>query len=142
MDPLTTLEADTGHDAVRSAIDALDRPGVGERRAGLFGGRGEALGDLVHAAGRERDAGDGVHVGDDAEDRERVERRQSRVEGLEGEDPLEPLVVEERRDLRRQTTQGAQAHQPDQVEGPAGEIQGRVEVAVDERPELGVIEVA
>src|SRR5450759_3929624 len=139
---LAGVEPDSGDNTVRTTVDAFHRARVGEGRAGLLRGSGETPGDLVHATGGKRDPLDGVHVRDDAEDREGVEGRQACIEGLKGEHSLQALVVEEAGDLRGEAAQRAEAAEAGQLEGSGGEVERRVEVAVDERPKFGVVEVA
>ncbi len=91
----------------------------------------------MHAAAREPDAVDGVHVGDDRVYGERATRVQTRVQRLEGEDPAQPLVGQEPADRRAETAESAQHRQPRQLRGQ--QAQRRVEVRVDEAVHLGPV---
>ena len=106
----------------------------------LLGGRGQRTRHGVHAALGEVHAGDGVHVGDHRVDRQRPGGGQARVHRLEREQPPQPLVGEEARDLGAEPAEAPQRHQPGQR--CADQLQRRVQVAVDEVRQLGAVQLA
>ena len=92
----------------------------------------------VHAAPGEVDAGDGVHVGDDRVDRQRVLRREAGVHRLEAEQALGPRVVEVLPHLRREPAETADRHELGEVLGE--QVDRRVDVGVDEVAHLVAVE--
>ena len=66
----------------------------------------------MHPAAGHEHALDRVHVGDHGVQGQRLVRRHAGVHRLEAEDPLQPLVVEERGDLAAEPAEPAEAHEP------------------------------
>lgn len=86
-----------------------------EDGSGVRGGFGHRPWQGVHAAAREVDAGDGVHVGDHGVRGEGAGGWDSGVQGLEGEDAAQPGVVEEAADLAVEGAEGAQRRESGEV---------------------------
>ena len=84
---------------VGAASNALHWVRVADVDARLLDGVGESGRHLMHAALRDVDAPDGVHVGNNGVDSERFVWGEAGVHRLERKDALEALVVEERSDL-------------------------------------------
>ncbi len=112
--------------------DAVDLDAVAQLDPGLLDRPGQADGHGVHAAVGEEHALDGVHVGDDAVDGQRLVRREAGVHRLEAEQLLQAVVVEEGGDLRAELAEPAQAHQVERRPDRVQQVQRRVEVRVDE----------
>ncbi|CAM5525919.1 hypothetical protein STENM36S_08401 [Streptomyces tendae] len=125
---------DDGGDAAAGPLEAGDVAAEAQVGPGRDGGVGHGAGQGVHAAAREVDAGDGVHVGDDGVCGQRAGRRDTGVQGLEGEDPLEPFVRQEPSDAALQAAEAAEGGEPGEVGGEQAER--RVEVGVDEPAHL------
>src|SRR5690606_26808912 len=92
----------------------------------------------THAAAREVDAGDGVHVRDDRVSGEGAVRWYPRVQGLEREDAAQPLVADEPAYRRGEAPETAEGGQPDKLGGE--ERERGVEVRVDEPGHLQLVQ--
>ena len=142
LDDLTVLESHAPH-LTRRALgeeDAVDAGPVAERRPCLLGGRRQGDREGVHAADGDEDAVDGVHVGDDGVDGEGFVGGQAGVHGLEGEDPLEPLVVEVLADDLGQLPEPPEAEEVDGGPQRGRQVERRVEAALDEGRHLQLVE--
>ena len=95
----------------------------------------------MHAATGHEHALDGVHVGDDRVQRQRLVRREPGVHRLEAEDALQALVVEERGDLLAELAEPAELHQLESRPPRLHQVERRVEVGVDEVRHLHAVEL-
>ena len=94
----------------------------------------------MHAALGDEHAVDGVHVGDDRVDGQRLVGRQAGVHRLEAEDAAEPLVVEVPRHDLGEPAEAAEADELERGRSGRARSSGRVEAALDERRHLQVVQ--
>ena len=85
---------------------------------------------------------DRIHVRDEPEQGERLLRGEPGVEGLEGEEPSQSLVVEPSCDLAVERAEASHARQRHERTDRSGQIERRVVVAVDEGRHLDLVELA
>ena len=133
------VRRDDGDGAVADRLDRRDLGAVAELDAVLLGRGRHGRGNGVHAALGEEHPGDRVHVGDDRVDGERVVRRDARVHGLEGVDALRARVLQVLAHLRGELAEAAEGDEPGQV--GRQQVEGRVDVAVDEVVHLVLVEL-
>ena len=103
---------------------------------------GEAGRDGVHATGGRPHPGDDVHVADHGEHAERPLGGHAGVEGLEAEQPAQPIVAERPCDHAVQPAKRAEAQQLQRRSEGAGEVGHVVVVAIEERRYLHAAEAA
>ena len=140
-DVLAALDLDAGDRAVGGTRDRGDGRVVPDVDARLGDRRGEAGGHRVHAALGHEDALDRVHVGDHGVEGQRLVRGETGVHRLEAEDPLQPLVVEERGDLPAEPPESTELDQLESGPPRLQEIERRVEVGVDEGRHLDPVQL-
>jgi len=135
--PLAVGRTDGG-DASATAFERRHGHTVAERDAGVRGGAGEGVGQCSHPAAREVHPADGVHVGDHRVQRQRTPGGEPRVQGLEGEDPPQPVVTQEPADRAVPAAEPAERRQAGQPRGQQAEW--RVDVGRDELCVLGLVQ--
>ena len=137
-DPVTGIGAHRRHPRSR-VLQAGHRGPVPEHDAGVGRRGGQTLGHRAHAPTRKGHPGDGVHVGDHRVGGQRLLRRHTGVERLEGEDPLQPFVADETADHLLPAAEAADTGQPGKLRGE--QRQRRGEVGRDETVHLQPVQL-